>query len=345
MKTSDFDYILPEDLIAQRPLEQRDSSRLLCLSKTSGTITHHIFQDIYSLLKAGDRLVLNNTRVLPARLFCRKETGARIELLCAARMNDRTWKVLIKPVRRIKTGTILLVESDPLIQLIIEKNCGDGYWLVTIKSGPLSSLHELLDLYGKMPLPPYIRRHTEENDRHTYQTVYAQKDGAIAAPTAGLHFTDTLINRLHEKGIEFSYITLHVGLGTFKPIKVDDPRQHPMHREAYWLGKKAAQEISETKKQGRRVIAVGTTSVRVLEHCVANDGSISEDQGMTDLMIFPGYRFKIIDGLITNFHLPRSTLLMLVSALAGRENIRTAYESAVNLKYRFYSYGDAMFIH
>lgn len=344
MKTSDFDYLLPKELIAQEPLKKRDTSRLLCLSRDSGKVYHGTFSDLQKLLGPQDRLVFNNTKVFPARLYCVKETGARVEILFTRKVDKRTWQALIKPARRLKQGAIVALEKDNNVKLCVEDVLKDGSRVLSIEPAPFDSIEEIMDKYGEMPLPPYIRRRATDNDRITYQTIYAEKRGAIAAPTAGLHFSDELLRRLAERGVHFSFVTLHVGFGTFKPVKVGDPQNHTMHIEEYDLSRKTIEEIVATQNTGGRVIAVGTTVVRVLEHSSRDDGSLQAGSGVTRLMILPGYKFKIVDGLITNFHLPRSTLLMLVSAFAGRENVLDAYEEAINKKYRFYSYGDAMFI-
>ncbi len=344
MKTSDFDYPLPQELIAQEPLQKRDASRLLHLCRESGSVVHRTFNDLPGLLQRGDRLVFNNTKVLPARIFCYKETGARVELLFTRRIEHRTWEALVKPSRRLKEGAIVSLEKNSSVTLQLDRVGDNGDRVFSLHAGPFNSIEAVLQKYGEMPLPPYIRRRAREDDRDTYQTVYARHNGAVAAPTAGLHFTETLMRECTQKGVDFSFVTLHVGIGTFRPVKEENPENHVMHSEEYMLSRDTAEEINRTGKQGGRIIAVGTTSVRVLEHCADSDGYLQPGTGTTDLMILPGHSFNIIDGLLTNFHLPRSTLLMLVSAFAGREQVIAAYKEAVNKKYRFYSYGDAMII-
>lgn len=344
MKTNDFDYQLPKELIAQEPLKERDSSRLLCLSRETGKATHHIFSDLVDLVKPGDRLVFNNTKVLPARVYCRKTTGGRVEMLFTRRIDRCSWQAVVRPARRLRKGNIVSVEDDERIKLGIDDITDDGSRIVSIKSSQVDTIEGMLYKYGEMPLPPYIRRRAREDDRITYQTVYAENEGAVAAPTAGLHFTDELMKKLSDCEVNFSFVTLHVGVGTFRPVKAENPNDHIMHSEVYDMNEKTADEIIETRNTGGRIIAVGTTVVRVLEHCAKDDGSLHAGSGTTRIMILPGYKFEIIEGLITNFHLPRSTLLMLVSAFAGRENILAAYEEAISKQYRFYSYGDAMFI-
>lgn len=343
MKTSDFLYELPDDLIAQEPVEERDSSRLLYLNRGSGTIDHHTFSDITAILEAGDRLVFNNTKVIPARLFALKDTGVRVELLFTERITDKQWKIIAKPARRLKIGTVVSLELDESIKILVEAVTDDGGRIVTVAGGTFDTIDSILEKYGAMPLPPYIEREAELEDRDRYQTVYAKKKGAIAAPTAGLHFTNQLLKRLKDMGVDSSFVTLHVGIGTFRPVKSENPTEHPMHSEEYILDPQTVDEIRATQEAGGRIIAVGTTSVRVLEHC-SRTGELIAGEGSTDIFIMPGWHFKTIDGLITNFHLPGSTLLMLVSALAGRENILKAYEEAVKERYRFFSYGDAMII-
>lgn len=343
MKTSDFLYDLPDELIAQEPVEERDSSRLLNLNRGSGYISHHTFSDLTTILEPGDRLVFNNTKVIPARLFALKDTGVRVELLFTERITDKQWKIIAKPARRLKIGTVVSLELDSSVQILVEAVTDDGGRIVAVAGGKFESIDSILEKYGAMPLPPYIEREAEIEDRDRYQTVYAEKKGAIAAPTAGLHFTDRLLNRLKDMGVDSSFVTLHVGIGTFRPVKSEDPTEHPMHSEEYILDPQTVDEIRATQNAGGRIIAVGTTSVRVLEHC-SRTGELIAGEGSTDIFIMPGWHFKTIDGLITNFHLPGSTLLMLVSALAGRENILKAYEEAVRERYRFFSYGDAMII-
>lgn len=346
MQTDDFDYYLPEELIAQFPLSERDQCKLLHINKQNETISHLVFDRIKSLLKPGDRLVFNNTRVIPARLFGRKENGVSIEFLFTEKVDDFTWKAIAKPAKRLKVGTVVHVNECKDTILLIEKVFPDGGRLVrVINQFERITIETMLEQYGHLPLPPYINREDNENDRENYQTVFAYKKGAIACPTAGLHFTEPLINSLKSMNVDISYVTLHVGIGTFRPVKVDDPSNHDIHEEYYELSSDTANEIAATKANGGRVIAVGTTVVRVLEHCAnLNCSNLCGSSGKTKLMILPPYKFKVIDGLITNFHLPKSTLLMLVSAFVGRELLLTAYKEAINEKYRFFSYGDAMII-
>ncbi|MGD9200773.1 MAG: tRNA preQ1(34) S-adenosylmethionine ribosyltransferase-isomerase QueA [Chitinispirillia bacterium] len=344
MKTSDFYYDLPEHLIAQEPLERRDSSRLLHLSRTTGNISHCYFNSLPALIRPGDRIVVNNTKVVPARLFCFKETGARIEFLFTGRINENQWYAMVKPSKRLKTGHIVYLVNNREIRFRVDKIMNDGMRVISLHSSEKHSIDNILNEYGEIPLPPYIHRRANRKDQISYQTVYAKKSGAVAAPTAGLHFTSELIEELKNKNISFSAVTLHVGIGTFRPIKNDNPEKHDMHEEEFELSHDTAEEITQTKKNGGRIIAVGTTVVRVLEHCAASQNILKRGYGKTKLFILPGYTFKIVDGLITNFHLPCSTLLMLVSAFAEKDKIFTAYHSAIQKNYRFYSYGDAMFI-
>lgn len=341
MKTEDFDYKLPSHLIAQTPLEKRDASRLLILDKKTGKIMHKQFKDIVNYLQNGDVLVLNDTKVIPARLFGIKEdTGAVIELLLLKDIGDNTWECLSKPAKRLKAGTIISFGGGKLKAEVIEK-LEEGICHVKLLYSGI--LMELLDELGTMPLPPYIHEKLEEKTR--YQTVYAKHIGSAAAPTAGLHFTKELLQELETKGIEILYVTLHVGLGTFRPVEVDDIKKHHMHSEFYTMSKVTADRLNKAKEEHRRVIAVGTTSTRTLETIATKyNGAFKEVTGNTDIFIYPGYEFKAIDGLITNFHLPKSTLVMLVSALAGKEHILNAYKEAIKYEYRFFSFGDAMFI-
>ncbi len=343
MHIDDFTYDLPEKLIAQKPLPERDSCRLLHIDRADGTISHHNFKSVLDMLQPSDRLVLNNTKVLPARLFFRKRTGANIELFFTQRMDSLNWKVLIKPARKAPLGTVMELVGHPEIEIRVEEIEEDGIRVVYLIAGA-ESFDELIETYGTMPLPHYIRREAEKEDRELYQTVYAQVDGAVAAPTAGLHFTDSLLDSIRQRGVAISFVTLHVGIGTFRPVKVSDPRKHQIHQERYELSHQAAGEINDTWKNGGRVIAVGTTVTRVLEHCAVDHHVIEPSGGITDLMILPPYEFKAVDGLLTNFHLPKSTLLMLVSAFASRELVLMAYREAVEQEYRFFSYGDAMII-
>jgi len=348
MQTSDFTYDLPPELIAQSPAPTRDGSRLLHLDRAAGSIAHLGFRDLPSLLRPGDRLVFNDTRVVPARLWCRKETGGRVELLFTRKRDERTWEAAAKPRRRLQPGTVLRVEAHPATHLRIVEvpEMGGGVVVEMADRSGSESIESVMAVFGEIPLPHYIQRSSEQAvDRERYQTVYAREPGAIAAPTAGLHFTDAAIAELRAKGVAASYVTLHVGMGTFRPVQVDDPRDHDMHEEFFHLSAKTVEEISSTRQRGGRIIAVGTTAVRVLEHCASQGGgTLAPLTGSTRLLILPGYVFAVVDCLITNFHLPRSTLLMLVSAFAGREFVLRAYREAVEQRYRFFSYGDAMFI-
>lgn len=340
MEVKDFDYELPEELIAQDPLEDRSSSRLMVLDKNTGEVSHHVFKDIVDYLKPGDCLVLNNTKVIPARLFGEKEgTQAKIELLLLKRRQNDVWETLVKPGKKAKPGTRIIFGNGILIGEIIDV-VDDGNRL--IKFSYEGIFEEILDKLGQMPLPPYITHQLQDKNR--YQTVYAKYDGSAAAPTAGLHFTKELLEAVKEKGVEIAEVTLHVGLGTFRPVKVENVLEHHMHSEFYMISAEAAEKINKAKKNGNRIISVGTTSTRTIESAADENGILKECSGWTDIFIYPGYKFKVIDALITNFHLPQSTLVMLVSALAGRENILNAYKTAVNENYRFFSFGDAMFI-
>ena len=340
MKTSDFYYDLPEELIAQDPLEDRTASRLLVLNRETGAIEHKIFSDVIDYLNKGDCLVINNTRVIPARLIGEKEgTGGKVEVLLLKRRANDVWETLVKPGKKLKPGAKITFGDGRLRAEVLEvveegnrlvKFCYEGIF------------EEILDSLGEMPLPPYITHKLE--DKEMYQTVYAKFDGSAAAPTAGLHFTKELLNKIEEKGIKIASITLHVGLGTFRPVKVDDVNNHHMHTEWYEVNAEAAEIINETKRNGGRVICVGTTSCRTIESVADENGYMKAKTGETDIFIYPGYKFKIMDGLITNFHLPESTLVMLVSAFAGKENVLSAYETAVKEKYRFFSFGDAMIL-
>lgn len=340
MNTEDFDYELPEELIAQTPLKVRDSSRLLVLDKETGEVEHKHFTDIIDYLEVGDTLVLNDTKVLPARLIGVKEsTGAVIEILLLKNINDDNWECLVKPARRVKVGDIVSFGNGEL-----KAKCTDIFdegirHFELIYKGILL---EILEELGTMPLPPYIHEKLEDQSR--YQTVYAKEVGSAAAPTAGLHFTNELLERIKDKGINICYVTLHVGLGTFRPVAVTNIKDHEMHSEFYTMKKEVAELLTKTRESGHRIIAVGTTTTRVLETIMTEKGKFIECSGWTKIFIYPGYEFKGIDSLITNFHLPKSTLVMLVSALAGRENILNAYKIAVKEKYRFFSFGDAMFI-
>ena len=341
MTTEDFDYDLKEELIAQTPLEKRDSSRLLTLNKQNGKIEHKIFTDIIDYLNKGDTLVLNDTKVLPARLIGEKEdTKAIIEILLLKNVKDDIWECLTKPARRIKIGTIITFGNGLLkAECIKEAEEGIRHYKL-IYNGILM---EILDKLGTMPLPPYI--HEKLKDQLRYQTVYAKEIGSAAAPTAGLHFTKELLKKIEKKGINICYITLHVGLGTFRPVSVKNVEEHKMHSEFYSMNQETASILNKTKDAGRRIIAVGTTTTRTLESILLKEKKFKASSGWTDIFIYPGFKFKAIDCLITNFHLPKSTLVMLVSALAGRENILNAYKIAVDNNYRFFSFGDAMFIY
>lgn len=340
MKVDDFDYYLPEELIAQVPIEQRDSSRLLVLDKETGEVEHKHFFDIINYLNVGDTLVLNDTKVLPARLIgVKEETNAVIEILLLKNISGDKWECLVKPARRIKEGTIVSFGDGKLKAKCI--GCFDeGIRHFELMYNGI--LMEILEELGTMPLPPYIHEKLEDQSR--YQTVYAKEVGSAAAPTAGLHFTKELLKQIEEKGINICYVTLHVGLGTFRPVSVEKIEDHEMHSEFYSMSKEVADKLNETKRNGGKIIAVGTTSTRTLETIANLYGEFKECNGWTNIFIYPGYEFKGIDRLITNFHLPKSTLVMLVSTLAGRENILNAYKIAVDEKYRFFSFGDAMFI-
>ena len=340
MKVSDFDFYLPEELIAQHPLEKRDTSKLMVLDKNTGDIEHKHFHDIIDYLNEGDTLVLNNTRVMPARLIGEKEeTGGKIEFLLLKRVEGDKWECLAKPGKRAKIGQKFTFGNGKLKCTVVDI-VEEGNRIIEFSYDGI--FEQVLDELGEMPLPPYITEKLE--DRERYQTVYSKEKGSAAAPTAGLHFTEELLRKVKEKGVNIAYLTLHVGLGTFRPVKVDDINEHVMHSEFYNLDEENANIINETKKRGNRVIAVGTTSTRTLETIGGEDGFVSSQSGWTDIFIYPGYKYKIVDNLITNFHLPESTLIMLVSALAGKENVMNAYKKAVEEKYRFFSFGDSMFI-
>ena len=340
MKTSDFFYDLPEELIAQDPLEDRTASRLLVLNRETGAIEHKIFSDVIDYLNEGDCLVINNTRVIPARLIGEKEdTGGKVEVLLLKRRANDVWETLVKPGKKLRPGARVTFGDGRLKAEILEI-AEEGNRLVRFYYEGI--FEEILDSLGEMPLPPYITHKLE--DKEMYQTVYAKFDGSAAAPTAGLHFTKELLNKIEEKGIKIASITLHVGLGTFRPVKVDDVNNHHMHTEWYEVNAEAADIINETKRNGGRVICVGTTSCRTIESVADENGYMKAKTGETDIFIYPGYKFKVMDGLITNFHLPESTLVMLVSAFAGKENVLAAYETAVKERYRFFSFGDAMIL-
>ena len=340
MKTSDFYYDLPKELIAQDPLEDRSSSRLLVLHRKSGRVEHRVFTDIVEYLKPGDCLVRNNTKVIPARLYgTRVDTGATIELLLLKRMENDVWETLVKPGKKARQGVVISFGDGILTGEIIDVK-EDGNRLIQFRYEGI--FEEILDQLGQMPLPPYIT-HTLK-DKNRYQTVYAKYEGSAAAPTAGLHFTEELFQKLEEKGVLVANVTLHVGLGTFRPVKVDDVSKHHMHTEFYQVTKEEADRINKAKQAGGRIVCVGTTSCRTIESAADENGVLKPGQGDTDIFIYPGYSFKMMDVLITNFHLPESTLLMLVSALAGKEQVMRVYEEAVRERYRFFSFGDAMII-
>jgi len=335
-----FDYHLPEALIAQTPLKNRDESRLLVLGRQTGDIEHKHFKDVIDYLDKGDTLVLNDTRVMPARLFgLKEETGAKVEMLMLTQISGNDWEVLLKPAKRIKVGNKLTFGDGKIVAECIEELNQGGRIMRLHYEG---ILQERLDELGEMPLPPYIKERLDDQDR--YQTVYAKASGSAAAPTAGLHFTDELLNRIKAKGINIAFITLHVGLGTFRPVSVDNIDDHEMHSEYYQMDQETAELLNETKSKGHRVISVGTTSTRTLETIMQTNEVFKAQSGWTDIFIFPGYTFKAIDGLITNFHLPKSTLVMLVSAFSSRDYILNAYQQAVKSEYRFFSFGDAMLI-
>ena len=340
MKTDDFDYYLPEELIAQTPLKKRDSSRMLVLDKQNGNIFHKTFSDIIDYLNPGDTLVLNDTKVIPARIIgVKEETGAVIELLLLKNIDDNNWECLTRPAKRVKVGTVISF-GDGMLKATCSSVGEEGIRVFSLSYDGI--LYEILDKLGTMPLPPYIHEKLEDQSR--YQTVYAKNIGSAAAPTAGLHFTKELLNDIKNKNVNIAYLTLHVGLGTFRPVNVEDVTKHKMHTEYYSISKETCDIINKTKESGNKIVVVGTTSVRVLETVMNRFGELKECSGVTDIFIYPGYKFKIVDNLITNFHLPKSTLVMLVSALAGKDNIMKAYHEAVLNKYRFFSFGDAMFI-
>lgn len=340
MKLTDFNYNLPEELIAQTPIQKRDESRLMLLDKNTGEIQHKIFKDIIDYLEPGDCIVRNNTKVIPARLYGKKETGANVEFVLLKNIQGDIWEAMVRPGNKLHAGA-KVVFGDGLLKAEILETLKDGTRKVNFEYTGI--FNEILDQIGLMPLPPYIHESLKDNDR--YQTVYAKYKGSAAAPTAGLHFTNDLLKKIEEKGIQIANVTLHVGIGTFRPVKEENIEEHHMHTEHYYIKQEDVEKINNAKKEGHRVIAVGTTSCRTLETIADEKGYVKEREGDTGIYIYPGYKFRCIDGLITNFHLPESTLLMLVSALAGRENILNAYNEAVKEKYRFFSFGDAMFIH
>ena len=339
MKVSDFNYNLPEELIAQVPLEKRDESRLMVLNREKQTIEHKVFKDIIDYLEPGDCLVRNNTKVIPARIYGKKETGANVEFLLLNNIEEDIWESIVRPGNKLHVGTKVIF-GDGLLEAEILDIMPGGTRKVEFHYKGI--FNEILDKIGLMPLPPYIHEELKENDR--YQTVYAKYEGSAAAPTAGLHFTPELLKKIEEKGVDIANVTLHVGIGTFRPVKEDEVEKHEMHSEHYYIKQEDVNKINNAKKNGHRIIAVGTTSCRVLETVANENGMMKQTEGDTQIFIYPGYKFKCIDGLITNFHLPQSTLLMLVSALAGKEYIMKAYNEAVKEKYRFFSFGDAMFI-
>lgn len=339
MKVSEFNYNLPEELIAQTPIEKRDESRLMVLNREEQTIEHKSFKDIINYLKPGDVLVRNNTKVIPARLYGKKETGANIEFLLLNNIEEDVWESIVRPGNKLHIGTKVIF-GDGLLEAEILDIMPGGTRKVKFYYNGI--FNEILDKIGLMPLPPYIHEELKQKDR--YQTVYAKYDGSAAAPTAGLHFTEKLLKQLEEKGIVIANVTLHVGIGTFRPVKEENVENHEMHSEHFYIKKEDVDKINNAKKNGNRVIAVGTTSCRVLESIADENGMVKAVEGDTKIFIYPGYKFKCLDGLITNFHLPQSTLLMLVSALAGKDYIMKAYQEAIKKRYRFFSFGDAMFI-
>ena len=339
MKTHDFWYDLPENLIAQTPLAKRDTSRLLVLGRSTGAVQHKHFYDIIEYLQPGDCLVMNNSRVLPARLLGHRPTGGAVELLLLRDLGDKRWECLAKPGKKLQVGQEVLFGNGELTATVTDV-CDDGNRIVQFHYDGI--FLEVLERLGKMPLPPYIKAELQDQER--YQTVYSREVGSAAAPTAGLHFTNELLDQIRSKGVETAFVTLHVGLGTFRPVKADAITDHHMHSELCMIGEDTARTLNETRRKGGRIICVGTTSCRTLESLVNEDGTFEARSRWTDIFIYPGYTFKAMDALITNFHLPESTLVMLVSAFAGRENVLNAYKEAVNEQYRFFSFGDAMFI-
>ena len=339
MKLSEFDYYLPEELIAQTPIEKRDESRLMVLDKNTGKIEHKVFKDIIDYLEPGDCLVRNNTKVIPARLYGKKETGANVEFVLLKNIEGDIWEAMVRPGNKLHVGAKVIF-GDGLLKAEILESLPDGTRKVKFSYNGI--FNEILDQIGLMPLPPYIHESLKDNDR--YQTVYAKFNVSAAAPTAGLHFTEDLLKKIEEKGVDIANVTLHVGIGTFRPVKEENIEDHHMHTEHYYIKQEDADKINKAKQNKKRVIAVGTTSCRTIETIADEKGFVKPCEGDTGIYIYPGYKFKCLDALITNFHLPESTLLMLVSALAGRENILNAYNTAVKEKYRFFSFGDAMFI-
>ncbi len=343
MRLADFDYLLPPELIAQEPAQRRDASRLMTLERSSGIIDEKRFSDIVSFFAAGDLLVLNDTRVIPARLHGSKSSGGKIEVFLVNRMAGagELWRCLLRSSKQCRPGTAILLPQGMTAQ-VVEK-LDDACWAVSFS--PAAHFGDWLEQAGEMPLPPYIKRGADSNDRERYQTVFARAKGAVAAPTAGLHFTEVLLQQLRDSGVQIAPLTLHVGLGTFLPVRVEDLRQHRMHREWYHIPEATAAAIAACRAAGGRVVALGTTTCRALEQAAGDNGRVAAGEGEADIFIAPGYHFKVVDAMITNFHLPQSTLLMLVSAFAGRELLLKAYAEAVAKRYRFYSYGDAMFIY
>ena len=339
MKVSDFKYYLPEELIAQTPIKKRDESRLMVLDRENRSIEHKVFKNVIDYFKPGDCLVINNTKVIPARLYGKKDTGANVEFLLLNNIEGDIWESIVRPGNKLHIGTKVIF-GDGLLEAEILDLMPGGTRKIKFKYEGI--FNEILDKIGLMPLPPYIHEELKQKDR--YQTVYAKYEGSAAAPTAGLHFTEELLEKIKEKGIEVAKVTLHVGIGTFRPVKVSNIEEHNMHTEHYYIKREDADKINNTKRNGKKVISVGTTSCRVLETVADEDGFVKECEGDTHIFIYPGYKFKCIDSLITNFHLPESTLLMLVSALAGKDFVMEAYEKAVKDKYRFFSFGDAMLI-
>lgn len=339
MKVSDFNYNLPEELIAQHPYDKRDEARLMVIDKNTQTIEHHVFKDVIQYLEPGDCLVINNTKVLPARLYGKKDTGANVEFLLLKRIEGDFWEAMVRPGNKLKPGTKVTF-GDGILKAEILDVLEGGNRKVKFKYDGI--FNEILDQIGLMPLPPYIKEKLKDNDK--YQTVYAKHDGSAAAPTAGLHFTEELLAQIGQKGIQIANVTLHVGIGTFRPVKVENIEEHKMHSEHFYIKKEDAAKINEAKKNHHKIIAVGTTSCRVLESVADENGFVKEIEGDTSIFIYPGYHFKCIDRLITNFHLPESTLIMLVSSLAGKDFVMQAYEEAVRQKYKFFSFGDAMMI-
>jgi len=339
MKVSDFNYELPEELIAQKPYDKRDEARLMVINKKTRQIEHKVFKDIINYLEPGDCLVINNTKVIPARLYGKKETGANIEFLLLKRIENDDWEVMVRPGNKLKPGTKATF-GDGLLNAEILDVLDGGNRRVRFSYNGI--FNEILDQIGLMPLPPYIKEKLKEKDK--YQTVYAKFDGSAAAPTAGLHFTNELLNEISKKGVEIANVTLHVGIGTFRPVKVENVEEHKMHSEHYYIKSEDCEKINKSKKSGHKIIAVGTTSCRVLESVSDKNGFVKETEGDTSIFIYPGYKFKCIDRLITNFHLPESTLIMLVSSLAGKDFVMEAYNEAVKEKYKFFSFGDAMLI-